>query len=524
MPNAVTLAVYSSGTTHVNEPELARAQNVTFDSIYPGGLYATFSCFVPRADVTRAWQIRVGYRIVARNGQTVVWEGEIIALGARVGGAGDKGIEIRASGYWGQILGQWTINKPWCDQRVSEDVWVYQTGTTGAGDQSCTIDRLNRIRFTPKGVAWGNGDYAAVRFTCPTGQTVKRVTYNYDLQEGGQQWEIVVYNVGLAADIAATSIVATGTGSIDNTLATPSQAIELRYYSRAAAQTPTEDGTYYGQFSSVNVYTETGAIDSTEIAKDIRAFVTALNSDETNIGSNTLALTPFVTNGQEPSSSILSRAAAIGDGSYNTWAAYLRESDAAATPNGAPVLVVEQQPVLTAYDYAVRIDESNVQPPLTIVRDVEAVKNWIVVSYRDALNNRDVLLTPDDDATLTDATSVAAYGRRTIVLRSNSSSATIAANYGRSYLAAHKDPSYYVSGPIVVLRYVRGSGGERIPAANIRAGKRIKIQNYITDESVTGAGLTFIVSQASYNDNAQTCSMSTGLPDDLAVLLAQGVF
>lgn len=520
MPNAVTLAVYSSGTTQVNEPELRNAQNVRFDSVYPGGLYGTLSAFVPRV-VTRAWQVAVGYRIVARNGQSVCWEGVITGLGARVGGEAEQGIEIIAAGQWGQTVGQWTLNKPWCDQRVSEDAWAYQTGTTGGGDQSCTIDRLNRIRFTPKGVAWASGDYAAVRYTAPTGQTVKRITYNYDLQEGAQAWEIVVYNVGTAADIAATSVTASGTGSTDNTLATPSQSVELRLYSRAA-QTPTEDGTYYGQFSSVNVYTETGSINLTEIAKDVRAFVTALNSDETQIGSNTFATTPFVTDRQETAASVLQRCAALGDSSYNAWACYVTHSDAAATPDGKPVLVVEQWPVLTSYDYAIRIDEANVTPPLTIVRDIGAVRNWVVVRYRDAQNNRDVYLTPDDDSTLTDATSVAAYGRRAIVLNAGNAGATTAANYGRRYLAQYKNPVYYVSGPIVVTGYIRGSSGQRIPAANIRAGKRVKIENYLTDDaSVSGAGLTFVISQASYTDDAQTCSLSTGTPDDLAIWLAR---
>lgn len=520
MPNAITLAVYSSGTTRVNEPELALAQDVSFGTIYPGGLYASLSAFVPR-NVTRAWQIQEGYRIVAYNGLTAVWEGEIISLAARVGGGAEQGIDIKAAGYWGQTLSQWTINKPWNDNRVSENVWVYQTGTTGAGDQSCTLDRLNRLRFTPKGVAWASGDYAAVRCTCPTGQMVKRISYNYDLQEGGQQWEIVVYNVGLAADIAATSVVASGTGSIDNTLATPSQSVELRFYSRAA-QTPTEDGTYYGEFSSVNVYTETGSINLTEISKDVRAFVTALNADETQIGSNTFAATPFITTGHETAASILSRAAALGDASFNSWAAHLAASDTAVTPDGKPVLVVEQYPVLTAYDYAVRLDEPNLQPPLTIVRDVDAVKNWIVVKYRDLLNNRDLYVTPDDDANLTDATSVAAYGRRAVVLDAGTSSLTTATNYGRRYLALYKNPVFYVSGPITVLGYVRDAYGQRIPAANILAGKRIKIENYIVDyAAVSGAGLTFLISQTEYNDSAQTCSISTGTPDDLAVFVAR---
>src|SRR6185436_13369482 len=121
--------------------------------------------------------------------------------------------------------------------------------------------------------------------------------------------------------------------------------------------TPTEDGAFFGKFSNIRVYTETGSINGQEIAKDIRAKVTALNSDESNIGALTLSLVPFVTADNEIITSILQRAVDYGDASFNAWAAYLRESDSAATPNGGPVLVLEAQPALTDYDYAVSITD-----------------------------------------------------------------------------------------------------------------------------------------------------------------------
>lgn len=222
--------------------------------------------------------------------------------------------------------------------------------------------------------------------------------------------------------------------------------------------------------------------------------------------------------------SILMRAASYGDGSYNSWAPYLVESDLATTPDGKPVLALTQYPALTSYDYAVRLDDPNLTGELTVVYDLESVRNWITVSYRDELNNRDVILTPDDDANLKDATSITAYGQRETPqpLDAGTTSAASAKNLARRYLAAYKTPRFYVSVPITVKGYIRGPKGKRVPASQIRAGMRIKIENYLTDlASVSGAGLTFIITQTEYDDDAQTCSISTGVPDDLAVFLAQ---
>lgn len=536
MSNAVSLTVYSSGTTQIYEPELANAQSVAFSTIYPGGRYASLSCFIPR-DVTRAWQVKVGYRIVARNGLTVVWEGKITGLAFTVGAGAEQGIQLTAAGMWGQVLEKWTINKPWSEQRISDAVATFTTGTTGAGDSECDLDRNSRLRFTPKGVTWGDGDYAAIRYTAPTGQTWKRLKYSYDLQEAAQAWEISVHR---STDAAAwtqmtagsgesyttgttTVITASATGSIDVTLGTPSRYVELRYYSRAA-QAPVEDGTYYGEYSAVDIRTNSGSIEVDTVATDLITFCTDLNTSTVGVSvpGSPLALTPFVTDGQESVASILLRATAFGDTTYAAWGAYVRESDYAPTPNGNPMLFVEAQPLVTGYDYAVRIDEENVQPPLTIVKDADGVYNWIVIRYTDLLDNRNVYLTPDDQSTLTDSTSVSTYGRRATVIDAGQCTSTTALNIGRRYLASNKDAKFYASGPVTVKGYVRGSSGQPIPAANITAGKRLKIENFLTDQvGVTGAGLTFIISKSDYNDDDQTNAMTCGIPDDMSVFLAQ---
>lgn len=537
--NAIRLTVYSlNSTTVVNDAglELPRAQGLTFSTVFPGGLYGSCSFAIPR-DVTRSWQFAVGQRVVARNGLAVVYEGSISNIGYEVGGNGWQARTIECAGAWGWIMSAQGWRKPWADTRLTDSVWVYTSATTGDGDQSCTLDRLSRMRFTPKGVAWANGDYAAVRYTAPNGETIKRITYSYDFAEGAQVWEISAWRStdGAAwtqmtnasgetyATGTTTVITATATGSIDVTLATPSRYLELRFFSRAA-QTPTEDGAYYGQYSSVTVYTETGSINGYEIAKDIRARATDLSSDETNVSSLlSYSLIPFITESGlawEMYADILQRAVSFGDASFSSWYARLLESDRAASATGKPVLELAQYPALTDYDYGVRINETNVGP-FTVAQDGSGVRNYIILHYTDPDGNEQ-WVTPDDDANLKDTTSIAAYGQRESIINCGSVTSSIATNWGRRYLAQAKDPKFYVSGPITVTGYIRAKDGARVPAANIQAGKRLKIENFLSDEvGVTGAGLTFYITQTDYNDRAQTNALSVGVPDNLAVFLAK---
>jgi hypothetical protein len=519
--NALTVEMYAqNSTTRIADPhgDLLRAQGITFETFSPGGVFGSASLFIPR-DADAGWLFKGGQRLVLRNGLQTVYEGQIVPVGYSTGAGAEQGREIHAAGLWGQLLGRRGWRRPWADNRLSQDMWPYRTGTTGDGSEQCTLDRLNRLRFTPKGVAWANGDFAAVRYTAPTGETIKKIDYNYDFNEGAQAWDLAIHNVGTATDVVNITVTGSASGQ-SHTFATPTQSVDLRFYSRAA-QTPVEDGTIYGQFTAVTIYTETSAINLTEIAKDVRGRLAEINADETAIDSNTFSLVPFVTQGWEWLGDILSRAASFGDASFNEWACYLLESEAAASANGKPVLAVKQRLALTDYDYAVRLDEANLVPPLKVALDYEGVYNWIAVQYRDELD-QEAWVTPDDDVALKDATSITDWGQREYVLQGNLTSLAVAKNLARRFLAARKSPKFYVSGPVTVQGYIRAKSGQPIPAANLRAGKRLKIENFLVDESfVAGAGLTFLISRTNYNDADETCSISCGLPDDLAVVVAQ---
>lgn len=195
MSNAIKIQVYSSGTTAVYDPgELPVAEGLTFSTLYPGGLYGQASFFIAR-DPTRSWQLKQGQRVTLSNGLKMVWEGVIMSH-SNIWAADTRGRLVTCIGKWGDLMMRRRWRKRWADDRLGDDVWVWQTGTTGAGDDKCLLDRNSRLRFTPKAEAWGNGDYAAVRYTMPTGETAKKIKYSYVLAEGGQQWEIAIRNIG----------------------------------------------------------------------------------------------------------------------------------------------------------------------------------------------------------------------------------------------------------------------------------------------------------------------------------------
>jgi hypothetical protein len=312
------------------------------------------------------------------------------------------------------------------------------------------------------------------------------------------------------------------------TLATPSQYLELRYYARAN-QTPTSSGTYYGSFLPVfplyfAVRSETGSINAEEITKDIVGIVTTLNTDTRFIfeAGTELSLVPFLADNFQSAADVLEQAVSQGDGAYNRWGWYCVGSERAYVPDGKPMLVVAQYANTSDYDYLLSLDDENLVPPLSISQDFDSIANWIVVQYTNSLNVRQ-WLTPDDAAALKDDTSINAYGRRGyVVTLPGTSTSTIATAVGQRYLATFKDPQYRVTSPITVVGYIRGKGGLIVPASEIRAGFRLRIENYVQDVTGSGQGLTFVVTATSYENDSETCQLTTGVPEAPLLLRDSG--
>lgn len=506
------LAVYDRSGAEIPDVRdiLSTFAGLEYTTGYPGGRSLTAQFDLP-SDLVLANFIESAYQLRILSGTKIVWQGEIMPLRYRYN---PPGLTVQAIGYWGSVLRRRTINKPWADTRISDDVWVWQTGTTGNGDVKTFLSRENKVlKFVPKAEAFANNDYAAVRYTAPTGQTVKKVSYTYELAEGAQAWEMSLYNVASAGTESGSSVTTSSFGLKSLTLGTPSQAVEFRFTSQAA-QTPTSDGTYYARFYDVVVYTETSSINLGEIAADVAGALSGVISADTDaIGATSNNFGSFITHGQETFASLLERAAGLGDSSGNPWAVGLLPSDQAT--DDLPKLFAEQQPVLTGYDLIVDINSLDAAPE--VVEGAENLYNWIAVEYTDS-DGRRKFVTPDDDSSLKDTTSIAAYGQREFVLGAGRLDVAEATDAGKRFLAFSKDLRYYIGGPLIVKDFVYGSGGERIPAAEVYAGQRLRVADYIRD--LTGAGGTFLVNQTRYRHEDGTLEMLLGVPDDLAVLLA----
>ena len=525
--NALTLKFYdTSGTEIVDADKIgARSEGIGFDTIYPGGMGAA-SWFVP-CDVTRPLAVRGGYRVKAYNSAKQVYEGVITNLGYTYLQDGRQGVQVEATGPWGWYLGGAKLDKRWADDRLSE--WKVPTTAWDANDKSLDeivqVDQNNRLRFTPKNLAFTTNWYARRRYSMPTGQTVKRVKMTSILQEGGQAWGVGLLNETSTAVVY--SILASGSNNRDDTLVTPSQNVFIFFQSQAN-QTPPSDGTIYGQFDSsgntLMVYSETGNINCYEVFLDVlgSGLASALSSDTSMISSAlNVSIEPFLTNGPEALSSILSRIAAYGDASNNAIGYGVWES--ARSGDGKPILFAESWPALTDYDIVANVTNSNVGPSFRINEDYSQIYNYVTVSYTKADGTRQTV-TPADDATLKDQTSIDKYGERHIPqsLDIGYGTQALAVLAGRRYLSQSKNPKFSVAEPIVFNDYALGKHNTPIPSSSVRAGMRVKVSNYVSDRSgVDGAGMTFVLTQTHYDDSTGQLTAYCGTPDNMATYMAR---
>ncbi len=531
--NSLRIAVHDSNDTRISDPggDLLNVQSIRFSTGYPGGLYLSASMFVPR-DIAKNWLVRGAQRLVIRNSHAVIFEGKIGDLD-RALQRDTEGIRIDALGYWGAYLASRRLRRWYADSRTSENPWVLFTPLARLNIDITRYDDSglnNLLHIVPQqGIDWANNDAMILRYTAPTGEEIRRIDFDYDFAEGSQQWTTKIRDVSNATDLFTLTADASDVGEFKEP-ASGCSILEVHLISNAAQTTP-GDQSVYAEFSNITVYATMNhtptlgknVVTLTEIAKDIRAELTDLSADEFEIDSNTVALKPFIEDGFLTTAEILIEAAKFGDTSNNQWAVGVLASE--LSTDDKPLLFAEQYPVLTDYDYAVRVDEATLEPNFDISEgyigsDENNVWNWIVVRYQDEQGFAR-FATPDDDANLKDTDSITDWGQRDYLLRIGESDANTAANYGRRFLLAHKDPVWHMTKPIKVRGSIRSEDGNPIPASEIVAGKRIRVENFLRDPATLTEDLIFLITKTSYDDNKEVCTITTGRPDSLDVILAQ---
>ena len=507
--NDLRVIIYSSGTTVDTQFTnfIKNHGKLRFDTIYPGGLYSVCSFFVG-ADPTDPHPSAGNKRIEILNGLKVIWEGIIDVLSPTIQG-GDDGYKFECTGQWGALLGRSRWNKVWCDTRTSEDKWIIRPETQF---NMFHISREDCIRATPVNQAFASGDSTRAVYYLPAGQTVNRVVFNYNLQEAAQNWAIYLWD--WVGGTAISTINTSGTGTTSGTPAAGCGTIFFSFNS-GAAQTPTYSGSIFLEVSNVKLYTEAGSINPTEVFKDVVGQFTALNSDTSYIASNTLTVEPCYME-WETIKDFVTKITTIGDASYNPWAVGVLASSEARTPDGKPVLYYEQQPALSGYDYVIRLDEFDGQ--VTIDQVFDEIINRIAVEYTDA-KGRKCYYSYISDATLEDTTSQTNYGTRYAKLNFGNTSINQVLNYARRYLAWFKDPKWRMASPIKVKGTIRTQGRNRVPVCWVRAGQRVMIENYL--QEMDGSGITFLITATSYDEDAETLTITAGSPDPLSALIAQ---
>ncbi len=516
--------------------ELQKAEAIQFDTGYPGGLHLGASMQVPR-DIVAAWLIQGAQRLRILNGLKVVYEGRIANFDRAL--TSDKqSILIKAIGPWGSLLASRRLLRLYADLRTSADVWVNATPRDVHVDQTvyARFDAdagIPLLRATPQsGVTWGSNDRTTLAYFAPPGEEIRRVDFTGQLDEAGQDWRIRIRD--RTNNQSLYTRTATGTDSAQNVEpAAGCKRIDFHLTNLAGSTIPSSGAGVFGELRDLVVYATMNhnpaggkdTVDLTEITKDIRAEIIDLSEDESLIDSNTLSLVPFVAPRHPTMADILSRASDYGDSSANRWATGVRGSHLAG--DDKPIIFAEQFPDLTtgAFDYAIRIDESNLVPPFQITEgyigsDENRVWNYIIVEYADE-RGFTFFQTAEDDVLLKDQASIDKYGRRDFKISIGHGTTTLASSVGKRFLATHKDPPWNIKGPISVKEFIRSDKGYRIPASEIEAGRRLKLENFLTDPATGALELIFLVTKTSYVDDEQVNSLTVGVPNSLDVYLAQ---
>lgn len=539
--NNLTIQVYEQASNtpiYDQTGELGAITIGELETFYPGGLYGSGQLEIGR-DALKSWLIAgvYPYRFVIRNGHKTVFEGYAEAHERTFGDAAQV-LGIPLTGAWGALAMRQALRRLYVDQRIDDFVWEYKPEPID--QEKCSLSRTsdagNALVFSAvDAMPWSNGEYIQAVYTAPTGETIKRVTYTYDVTNyNGEDWSLVLYDVtnATALDTQSRTSSGTSTGSVDVTLSPVSSQIALRFRSDAA-QTPADDGNgsmSYAEVTSLTVYASTG--NPAGYVGTVRSIVydllveyaNILNQDTRYVDQNAFNQGRFITEGggYEYLTDILTRAAEYGDSSQNAWAVRMLPAERASTPDGKPVLAYSAQPDLSDYEYVLSLDDTNIVPPVQVAQSWDTVRNWIVVQYVNEAGKL-VVVTPDDDGSLTDADSVTRYGRRVKVLDLGQSYQAAAVNYGRRYLLRWRYSQIELPVPIAVRGYIMSKYGVPVPASEIEAGKRVLLRNFVGNLS-SGIGTrqsVFLITRTSYDDTSETCRITAGKPDSVDVLLAQ---
>jgi len=476
------------------------ATGLRWETTWPKG-YGPAHFFVVR-DIAQRWAVKNAYEVIVRDGQRIVYQGRLNALAKALGG-GTEEIRVGALGWYVELVER-RMRKRWVDNEAVVRL-EWPSGATADDQEICFEERdaINRrdgvvVRMAHGDTAMDPTDIYYLEYTMPQGSYVLRVTFDWKTRTG-EGINIQMYNVDQSAQEWINGTKINGSGSEDVTLSGGNTtAVQFRWYPNA---TDTYDQSDYGKIWNLTMYSET-AVGQDDIVEDVLAALGShISVDYDEIADPGFDLSSFVTEGDgfETGDSIIQRLASYGDASLNKWG--LCVWDETGTSDGLAKAIFESWPATSDYEYEAHLadlasfqcDESD-----------DALANWVVIKYEDD-RGIEQWRTPTDNASLTDAASVSAYGQRDVEVDIGLGNTTVADYVGERYLAYYKDPLKKASFSIVGK--IRQKNGAWVPANRVRAGERVKVVDY-------GGGTVFVLGRTAYDAESGVLSMSPDLPED----------
>lgn len=387
-------------------------------------------------------------------------------------------------------------------------------GKCWAQDGTVTFSAIDDWDFTNVN---GSTEYYYMRFKVTNALTANVVINDvYVVRDQG--WTLMLYDITNAATLWSTTTP--GAGTQDITLTTSSAYLIFRL-SANAEQKAIGTG-IYGKITNLALVAEswdgTAKTTVTSLLQDMVHYLGSPFADNyTFIASNTydLLTTGFVADDlQKP---LAQNMIDIGklSATNEPYSVGALESDAISGTNTSALVYYEKVPALSDYDYAVRIDEENISGiEIVTSSDLDTLFNRSFVTFIDDTGKKH-WANLNDYAALDDSTSQAKYKQRTIIVDGGQAATrALAGPAGAVVIKRSKDLTYYMRNPLQLIGTIRRKDGASVPVSQIRAGKRIKIENFIGDVGdVAGSGLTFLISHTSYDDASGVMTVTAGVSD-----------
>lgn len=498
------ISVYNgtgSTKTLVNDPEntIRYATGLRYSSLWPKG-FASASFTVPRP-VAKDWVVKEAQQVIIRDGQFIVFQGRLELKGEQFNSEAET-VEIKCSG-WYAVLAQRRIRRRWADRQANRFRPLVPNGT-GSGNFGFAAgdDQMTWTMAAGADRFMALNDYHFVEYVMPINEGVTRLALDYDIKNDGEGLELGWYNVDTSTFTSIANVTANTAGSYGVSPGTPPRQIQLR------ARTKGGDYDTLDTVTVTNILVRglnTAAITAEDVIEDVLAEVgTEISVDYDQVADPGLTLDPFVTENDsyETADSIIQRANGFSDSTQRVWG--LCVWDELGTSDLKARAVNEFRDI-SDYDYILSIADCKTYK---VELAMDEVFNYIYVRY--SQNSFVQYRTPTQNANLTDAVSIAAYGKRDFELDVGESTTALADSWGERLLEYSKEPLSQAHFETSAIR--TKAGGEAEPG-RVRAGEVVKLLD---------TGVSYFLRQVDYDDETGMVTLHPDLPpNQLDIIMIQ---